>query len=269
MDSTSNAGLAKAQEAPIGIELDLGNLTAFDTRIYEGDEFEKATEAVQSLVTAIFSLPAVSTEDGKLVKLPPPSFSLPREKPIPKERPLTKWEKFAKEKGIQKKKRDRLVLDEATGEYVPRYGRGSKNSLQKDVIIPHKEGMGDNYDPFAEKRNSKKLRVKDNKKKQAVNIRTAQKSRGSQISPIQALDVAKTGPSGKKFLPKKGLKDALAVVQKSTASAGKFDKRVPKEPKQKSRGVKRKFESVVSKSGIVQEKERTQKIAERVLLQNR
>ncbi|CAN8069666.1 unnamed protein product [Agarophyton chilense] len=265
----SDSRTTGAAEAPTGIEIDLGNLAAFDRRIHDGDDFEKATETVQCLVTAIFSLPAESTEAGKLVKLPPPSFALPREKPIPKERPLTKWEKFAKEKGIQKKKRDRLVLEETTGEYIPRYGRGSKNSLQKDVIIPHKEGMGDDYDPFSEKRKEKKLKVKENKKKNVSNVHQAQKSRGAQMNPIQALDVASTGPSGKKYLPKKGLKDALAVVQKSTASAGKFDKKVPKEPKQKSRGVKRKYESVVSKSGIVQEKERSHKIAERVLLQKR
>lgn len=256
-------------EAPTGIELDLGNLTAFDKRIYEGDEMENTTQAVQALVTAIFSLPAENTEGGKVVSLPRPSFALPREKPIPRERELTKWEKFAKEKGIQKRKRERLVLDEATGEYVPRYGRGSKNSLAKDIIIPHKEGMGDDYDPFAERRKEKKQRIQDNKKKQAANIRAAQKTRGGSMNPIQALDVAKTGPSGKKYLPKKGLKDALAVVQKSTASAGKFDKKVRNEPKQVSRGVKRKFETAVPRAGLAKEKERSQKIAERVLLQNK
>jgi len=41
---------------------------------------------------------------------------LPRAKPIPKIASLTKWQKFALTKGIQKKKKDRLLLDESTGE---------------------------------------------------------------------------------------------------------------------------------------------------------
>jgi len=42
--------------------------------------------------------------------------ALPRMKSIPKIRKLSKWDRFAMEKGIQKKKKSRLVLDEATGE---------------------------------------------------------------------------------------------------------------------------------------------------------
>jgi len=42
--------------------------------------------------------------------------ALPRMKSIPQIRKLTKWQKFAMDKGIQRKNRNRLVLDEATGE---------------------------------------------------------------------------------------------------------------------------------------------------------
>lgn len=252
-------------EPPEGIDFDLGSLTVFDKRICFEDKEKHLTESVQAIVTMIFSLSAESAAGGRTFKLPDSLFPLPREKPIPKDRPLTKWEQFAKDKGLQQKKRDRLVLDEASGEYVPRYGRGSKNSLQKDVIIPHKQGMGDDFNPFADKKKQKKERTEANKKKQIANIRRSQKNQKSRITPLQSLDVAEVGPSGKKFLPKKALKDAFSVVQKSTASAGKFDKKVRKEPKQKSRGVKRKYETVVSKTGIVQEKERSQKIAARIL----
>lgn len=252
-------------QAPPGVELDIGNLIAFDHRVgLEGSEQDIARQGAEVLVRAIFSLPATSSDEGRFVTLPKPTFDLPREKPIPKERTPTKWEQFAKEKGIQKKKRDRLVLDEATGEYVPRYGRNSKNALDKDVIIPHKEGMGDDYDPFSEKRKEKKKRIQQNKKQNLANIGRAAKR--SQLDPIQALDVAKTGASGKKYFPKSALKDTLAIAQKSTASAGRFDKKMKNEPKQKTQGRKKKYGSSGGSGAVQQEKQRSQKIADRILI---
>lgn len=42
--------------------------------------------------------------------------ALPRMKSIPQINQLTKWEKFAMTKGINKKNKSRLVLDEPTGD---------------------------------------------------------------------------------------------------------------------------------------------------------
>ena len=42
--------------------------------------------------------------------------------PIPQPKPETKWAKYAKEKGITTKKRDRMVFDESKQEYAPRWG---------------------------------------------------------------------------------------------------------------------------------------------------
>ena len=47
-----------------------------------------------------------------VIKLPAPTTRLPREKPVPKEKQLTKWEKYAKEKGITKRKKTKSVWDE-------------------------------------------------------------------------------------------------------------------------------------------------------------
>lgn len=254
-------------QIPAGVELDLGNMTAIDRRIgLEGSLIELATQGTEPLLQALFSLPLNETDDGKFVDLPDGQFRLPREKPIPKERVLTKWEKFAKEKGIQKKRRDRLVLDPNTGEYVPRYGKGSKNSLDRDVVLPHKASRGDNYNPFAEKRKEKQKRIKDNKKKQLSNLGRAAKGRRAQIQPMQSLDVAKTGPSGKKYLPKSALKDSLSIAQRSTGSIGRFDKKVGNEPKLKVQGRKKKFVTIADKKALGVEKERSQKIAERILM---
>lgn len=251
-----------AQASP-AVTLDLGLLSAFDERAEQPASLEDAAaEATTALLHALFSLPVSDTPDGRLITPPPPTSALPREKPIPKPRPPTKWEKFSKEKGIQKKRRDRLVLDDATGEYVPRYGKGSKNSLDRDVIIPHKEGMGTDYDPFAEKRKEKKQRIKDNDKKRRANLGRA--SNAARLDPMQALNVAATGPSGKRYLPKSGLDDSLAVAQRSTASAGRFDKRGKNEPTPKNRGRK-KLPASTGRRGLEGEKARSQKIADQIL----
>lgn len=252
-------------EAPEGIILDLGHLTAFDTR-KAGNETspqQTATEATTALLHAIFSRPVEDTPDGRYASLPKADFGLPRSKPIPKERAQTKWEKYAQEKGIQKKRRDRLILDEATGEYIPRYGKNGKNSLERDVIIPHKESMADDADPFAKKKKEKQKHIKQNRKKNLSNLGRAAKNAG--LEPMQALDVARVGPSGKKFLPKRGLNDSLSIAQRSTASAGRFDGRVSKEPKQKIRGRKKKHASIGGRDAMQKEKQRISKIADSIL----
>ncbi len=261
------AGLAvRADEAPPGIDLDIGCLAAFDKRVGEpGSLIERARSGVEPLVHALFSLPSVQTDHGRLVDLPGATTPLPREKPIPKEREPTKWEKFAKEKGIVKKRRDRLVFDEQSGEYLPRYGRNSVKSLERDVVLPHKESLGEGEDPFSAKRKEKKLRIKNEKKKHLRNLGRAEKAKGK-INPVLALDVAPRGASGKRHIPMASLKDGISVVQRSTASAGKFDKRVKNEPKVKQVGKRRKFEAVADKKTLVGEKERAKKVLDRVLM---
>ena len=53
----------------------------------------------QILFNAIWELPTERVEEAIVAVLPPPTFNLPREKPVPKAKPLTKWEQYAKEKG--------------------------------------------------------------------------------------------------------------------------------------------------------------------------
>jgi regulator of ribosome biosynthesis len=55
-------------------------------------------------------------------ELPKPTTVLPREKPAPKPKEETRWEAFAKEKGIKKRKRERMVWDEEKKEWAPRWG---------------------------------------------------------------------------------------------------------------------------------------------------
>jgi regulator of ribosome biosynthesis len=252
-----------------GIEVDVGCLMVVDTRLgLEGDLRERAVAGVRALVRAVFSLPAETTDEGRMAEMPRPVFRLPREKPIPRERTMTKWETYAKEKGIQKnKKRDRLVWNEERQDYVPRYGKGSLKSSDGVAILPHNDKLEPGDDPFALARREKKARVMENKKKETANAGRADKRlKKNKVSPLQALDVAPKGPSGKKFIDKSKLKDTIAITQRSTASAGRFDDKLKNEPKKKLAGRRQKLPNPTPKrSTLSTEKEQSQKILSRVL----
>ncbi|THU61045.1 hypothetical protein C4D60_Mb07t19130 [Musa balbisiana] len=145
--------------------MDLGNLMAFDpTHHFESVPssrqeltracLEKGTELVQAIANAVFALPSTDDPDGPIVRLPPPTTALPREKHLPKPKPPTKWELFAKMKdmplisssgmyssglsivlaGIKKHKKDKRVFDEQTGTWKRRHGYDRVND-DKDIPI--------------------------------------------------------------------------------------------------------------------------------------
>lgn len=86
-----------------------------------------ARDGIQGLLNALFALPSTPSPDGPIAKLPPPTTQLPRAKPLPKPKPLTKWEKFAQEKGISHRKKDKAAWDEEKQEWVDRWGWKGKN----------------------------------------------------------------------------------------------------------------------------------------------
>ena len=68
--------------------------------------------------------------------LPHGSTSFPRSKPLPpQEKPMTKWEKFAKEKGIKKRKRSKTVYDEQSDEWKRRHGYDKASDPDKVIIM--------------------------------------------------------------------------------------------------------------------------------------
>ncbi len=114
------------------LDYDEANLTALDSHPVDAAKLASAKkekylavvarEGVQLLIRRIFALPYEATEDGPMAVLPRARTHIPRRLPVPETRPETKWERFAKEKGIKKTKRSRMVLDEQTGEWAPRWG---------------------------------------------------------------------------------------------------------------------------------------------------
>ena len=111
---------------------DLGLLYAYDPSPIPKEELAADTSAfllrtardnMQLLVNRLYSI-----RTKGVINLPPPSTKLPREKPLPIDKALTRWEKFAKEKGIVKKKRSKMIWDEEKQQWAPRYGFGRANN---------------------------------------------------------------------------------------------------------------------------------------------
>lgn len=124
-----------------------------------------------------------STTEGVHIILPPASTPLPREKPIPADKEPTKWELFAKKKGIDKKKRENgnMVYDEASGEWVPKWGYKGKNKEADnewlvEVDEKKEKETGEAHDARAEGRRERKERIRRNERKQRANERKSTKS---------------------------------------------------------------------------------------------
>ncbi|EEH04404.1 conserved hypothetical protein [Histoplasma capsulatum G186AR] len=154
--STSKAK-PKPERLPITVEkptpytFDLGHLLALDPNplILSNDTSLNAAltatarDGAQSLLNQLLTTCTITstTRDGILLSLPPRTTLLPRFKPLPAPKQPTKWELFARKKGIGKynkklgsgggsaeaERRKKLVYDEASGEWVPRWGYKGKN----------------------------------------------------------------------------------------------------------------------------------------------
>ncbi|KAJ3843753.1 ribosome biogenesis regulatory protein-domain-containing protein [Lentinula raphanica] len=227
-------------ETENALDVDAGYLTVTDPNPIETDSYESSLEThllslartgTQALLNALFSLPTTSSPDGPLAQLPPPTTQLPRAKPLPKPKPLTKWEQFAKAKGIQgkaKEKRTKKVWDEERQEWVNRWGRDGKNKQVEEQWITEVPMNADiDHDPRKAARDERKARVAKNQKQHEANLAREQKARGSVSS------------NPEREAHKKELERTLAMSRTSTASMGKFDRKLDGERKLK--GVKRKF----------------------------
>jgi len=220
------------KETPL--DVDTGFLTVTDPNPIDEDTYNSnreeylqstARDGIQSLFASLFTLPTQASPDGPLAKLPPPTTQLPRSKPLPKPKPPTKWERFAAAKGIQHKVRDRREWDEEKQEWVNRWGQGGKNKQKEEQWITEVPANADaDYDPVKVARDERKARVAKNEKQRLGNQARAAPSERDQR--------------------KKEIDTTLATTRISTASMGKFDKKL--EGEKKLRGVKRKFDPTES-----------------------
>jgi len=174
-------------DKPIPYEFDLGVLSAFDMNPLDveslktnKDSYLKAVarDGTQSIINAILSLPIKSTADGQIVELPAVKMLLPREKPVPKPKDSSKWEKFAAKKGIApKSKNGKLVYDEQTQEWVPKWGYKGKNKSEESqwlVEVDDKAAVEEtNENPRTKQKRARKEGVKKNASKQRQNSERA------------------------------------------------------------------------------------------------
>ncbi|XP_076869501.1 ribosome biogenesis regulatory protein homolog [Brachyhypopomus gauderio] len=228
----------------LDLEFDVGNLLALDKNSINSQEFKQqnkedflrslARDNTQLLINEIWKHPAERVEDVLVVKLPDPTTSLPREKPAPKPRPPTRWEQFAKLKGIQKKKKTNLVWDEEKKEWRRRWGYKRARDGTKEWLIEVPESADPNEDQFAKRKQAKNERVAKNEYNRLKNISRAQKTK------VPGVGLA---PSAKQS--KAELTRAVSIAKTSTASAGKFQDRLPKEKRPKNTGKKRQFQPVI------------------------
>jgi regulator of ribosome biosynthesis len=242
---------------PSVFDVDIGNLLVFDKQEQNENStpMELTQRSVQELFEQVFNLSVTPSNLGPIAKLPTPETDIPREKPVPKPKPLTRWEKFAKEKGIKKKKKSRMVWDDATGEYRPRWGMKRINDPKENWIVEDKPEELQRYgaeDPFHLEMIKKKERVEKNKKSQVKNLKRSLSAQSAALPPT--LDITKNAPKRQKY----SLEAAVELAQKSTASMGKFDQLQIGEPKPKS-------ETHLLPSSLPKELAATSKIAERVL----
>ncbi|KAK6945086.1 Ribosomal biogenesis regulatory protein [Dillenia turbinata] len=265
-----------------GLEIDLGNLMAYDPHHHfppnlpSREELvqqclQKGTELVQAIGFDLFNLPSTEDRDGPIVTLPKPTTRLPREKRLPEPKPLTKWEAFAKAKGIRKRKKDKLVFDEQTGTWKRRYGYDRVNDDNDIPIIDAKMKDEPGEDPFAKRKGDKKKRVEKQEKNRLQNLKNAAKM-GSLPSHVQlaamALPITGTQNAPTK-LNKNELQDIAGKAGTSTASGGKFDKKLPGEKPEKHEGKYRKFLPVVEKRGAdSQERKQTERVLNKLISKN-
>ncbi|CAH1116056.1 unnamed protein product [Phaedon cochleariae] len=221
-------------EKNLELEYDLGTLLAIDNNDFDLKLLSQrkndylldlARDNTQLLLNQIWELPTERVEEAIVVKLPPQKTVLPRMKPVPRPRPLTKWQQFAKEKGIQKKKKSKLSWDEQLKKWVPLYGfKKAKAEIEKDWVLEVPGNADPMEDQFAKKIQAKSERVSKNELQRLRNIAKAKK-----------VKVPRVGVMNPDVSSAKDLQTAVTVAKASTASLGKFQDKLPKE--KEARGV--------------------------------
>lgn len=207
----------------------------------------------QIVIKQIFALKTQLQDNVDVAILPKPTYALPRAKPVPGVKVLTKWEKFSKEKGIQKKKKSKLTWDETTKSWKPLFGYKGVNQTTDQWVIEVPANADPNEDLFEKRSDAKKERIAKNETHRLRNI-----ARASNIKLPGAGGIV---PNAE--LSKDELNKAQRLANVSTASLGKFNKSLPDEKPGKNLGKRRKFESNLDRIG--DEKQRSIDLATQIL----
>jgi len=235
-------------EKTLQLDYDLGNLLASDPNDLSARDLKISPDAylksltrdnTQLLFNQVWTLPFERVDDVVIAKLPKPTFLLPREKPVPKAKPLTKWQTYAKDKGITKRKKTKLVWDEIVNAWVPRFGyRRAVAQHEKDWVLEVPQNADPFEDQFEKKTEAKSERVAKNELQRLKNIARSRN-----------VNVPATGLIPTERPSRNELHKAMHVAKGATASLGKFQEKLPKEKPLKKTGKKRTFDPMVQAPG--------------------
>jgi len=249
-------------EKTLEVDFDVGNMMASDpneiqVKLLKQNPSEYlrslARDNTQLLLNKIWTLPFERVDDVVIAKLPPPKYLLPREKPVPKAKQLSKWEQYAKDKGIVKRKKTKLVWDEIVNAWVPRFGyKRAAAEHEKDWVLEVPQNADPYEDQFEKKTEAKSERVAKNELQRLKNIARSRK-----------VQLPSTGLVPKERQSKNELHQAMHVAKKATASLGKFQAKLPKEKPLKNTGKKRQFDSVNQSADV--EKSKNMGVLEKIL----
>lgn len=177
---------------PLDQENDLGNLLGSEVNEFQLSEESienelkaRARDNCQLLLNELWTLPTERNQEAIVAILPPPTSLLPREKPVPVPKLPTKWEQYAKEKGIVKKKKTKLVWDDVVKEWIPRFGyKKAVAETEKNWVMEYKEG--DNQDPREKMIEEKREKVAKNELQRLRNIARGKKTKvpGVGLAPM-------------------------------------------------------------------------------------
>ena len=258
------------------LQYDLGHLYAYDPSPI--DEAALGAEGLSAyllrcsrenaqLLTNQLYLKLQGGTGKQTIVLPKPAMQLPREKPLPAEKAMTRWEKFAQQKGIVKKKRSKMVWDEQTQQWAPRYGYGRANN-HKDApenwVVEAKPGDDGKTDPFETRATERKQRLDKQKRQEernrleAAHAATMGSGGGGGGGRGSAGSALSTSSDKKAYL-----KRAITAVQSSTASMGRFDKMQANEP-DRDRGKRKQYESGVGAADAERDAQRTASVVSKM-----
>jgi len=236
---------------------DLKHMAAFDiSPLHASTDMQAyARDSVQLLVNHLFALPREKSDDGVMAVLPTEEmFKIPRQKPVPKQKEKTRWQKFMEDRNMKKRKRSRLVYDEVSGDWKPRWGYNSIKKSEDKANWVHEVQKGEDpyANPFERQKAEKKLTVARQKMREVRNkVEAAGGKIRASVPDLQA-GGSKRGTEA--------LQEAVKRAQTSSASFGKFD-RVAKNEATNLQPKNRKKATVSSTSD---EKQRYLKAANRI-----
>jgi len=211
----------------------LAHLAAFDISPLhpKADLLATTRDNVQLLVNKVFGLSREDSDEGPAAIIPPEeSFRLPRQRPIPKVKELTRWEKFMKERKMDKKKRSSMVFDEASGDWKRRWGFKSVKHTEDEGngILEVKTGQDSYKSLFEAKSAEHQLGAAKQKMREVRNRVEAAGGRLKAAAPDLDAGMRSGQESTKRGAA--GLKEALRRAQSSSASCGRFDRVASNEP---------------------------------------